>query len=148
MKNNLPEFKLSYKKKGSFTEMYPIRDSESAAKMCRQCFNPDTIDWKEEAIVLALNRNNLVLGFYHISSGGVAGTVVDPKVVFQAALTSNACRLILAHNHPSGNLKPSQGDRDITDKLVKGGRMLDIEIVDHIIITSEGFTSFCDEGWL
>jgi DNA repair protein RadC len=148
MKNNLPEFKLSYKKKGSFSEMYPIKDPESAADMCRRCFNHYTIDWKEEAIVIALNRSNLVLGFYRVSSGGVTGTVVDPKVVFQAALTSNACRLILAHNHPSGILKPSQGDRDITDKLVKGGKFLDIDIVDHIIITSEGYLSFQEQGWL
>jgi DNA repair protein RadC len=148
MKNNLPEFKLSYKKKGSFSEMYPIKDPESAADMCRRCFNHYTIDWKEEAIVIALNRSNLVLGFFRISSGGVSGTVVDPKVVFQAALTSNACRLILAHNHPSGILKPSQGDRDITDKLVKGGKFLDIDIVDHIIITSEGYLSFQEQGWL
>jgi DNA repair protein RadC len=148
MKNNLPEFKLSYKKKGSFTEMYPVRCSEDAAEMCRSCFNPDTIDWREEAIVIALNRNNLVLGYYPMSNGGVSGTVVDQKVVFQVALTSNACRLILAHNHPSGNLRPSQGDRDITDTLVKGAKLLDITIVDHIIITSEGYTSFVDEGWL
>ena len=148
MKNNLPEFKLSYKKKGSFNEMYPIRDAESAAKMCRQCFNPDTIDWKEEAIVIALNRNNLVLGWYPMSSGGVSGTVLDQRVVFQVALTSNSCRLIITHNHPSGNLKPSSQDRDITDTLVKGGKILDITIVDHIIITSEGYTSFVEEGWL
>jgi DNA repair protein RadC len=148
MKNLLPEFKLSYKKKGSFTEMYPIKDPESAAEMCRRCFNPDTIDWKEEAIVIALNRANLVLGWYHISSGGINGTVVDPRVVFQVALTSNSTRLILTHNHPSGNLSPSQGDKDLTKEIVKGGKFLQIELVDHIIITSEGYTSFCEEGWL
>lgn len=148
MKNLLPEFKISLKKKGSFEEMFPINRSEDAADICRKCFEADMIDWKEEFIVIALNRANKVLGFYKISSGGVAGTVCDPKIIFQFALLSNASRLILSHNHPSGNLQPSVGDRDVTEKLVKGGKMLDIEIVDHIIVTSEGYTSFCDEGWL
>jgi DNA repair protein RadC len=99
MKNLLPEFKISLKKKGSFEEMFPIRDSESAADLCRKCFEADLIDWREEFIVIALNRSNKVLGFYKISSGGVAGTVADPKVIFQFALLSNACRLVLSHNH-------------------------------------------------
>lgn len=148
MKNLLPEFKISLKKKGSFEEMFPVNRSEDAADICRKCFEADVIDWREEFIVIALTRANKVLGFYKISSGGVAGTVCDPKIIFQFALLSNASRLILSHNHPSGNLKPSAGDREITSKLVSGGKMLDIEIVDHIIVTSEGYTSFCDEGWL
>jgi DNA repair protein RadC len=148
MKNLLPEFKISLKKKGSFSDMFPIRDSESAADLCRRCFDHYTLDWKEEFIVIALNRANKVLGFFKISSGGVSGTVADPKVIFQFALLSNACRLVLTHNHPSGNLQPSAGDREITNKLVKGGDVLDIQILDHIIVTSEGYTSFCDEGWL
>ena len=148
MKNNLPEFKISLKKKGSFEEMFPVTDPESAAAICRRCFEADIIDWREEFIVIALNRTNKVLGFYKISSGGVAGTVADPKVIFQFALLCNASRLILSHNHPSGNLQPSVGDRDVTEKLLKGGKMLDIEVLDHIIITSEGYTSFSEEGWL
>ena len=148
MKNLLPEFKISLKKKGSFEEMFPIHSSEDAAALCRKCFEADLIDWREEFIVIALNRANKVLGFYKISSGGIAGTVADPKVIFQFALLSNACRLVLSHNHPSGNLQPSPGDREITNKLVKGGAVLDIQILDHIIVTSEGYTSFCDEGWL
>lgn len=148
MKNLLPEFRISLKKKGSFEEMFPVHNSEDAANICRRCFEADLIDWREEFIVIALNRANKVLGFYKISSGGVNGTVCDPKIIFQFALLSNSCRLILSHNHPSGNLQPSAGDRDITEKLVKGGNILDIEIVDHIIVTSEGYTSFSDEGWL
>ena len=148
MKNNLPEFKISLKKKGSFEEMFPVSNPESAAKLCRQCFESDLIDWREEFIVIGLNRTNKVLGFYKISSGGVAGTVADPKVIFQFALLCNASRIILSHNHPSGNLDPSTGDKDITSKLVKGGAMLDIEVLDHIIITSEGYKSFSEEGWI
>ena len=148
MKNNLPEFKISLKKKGSFEEMFPVTSPESAADICRQCFESDIIDWREEFIVIALSRANKVLGFYKISSGGVTGTVSDPKVIFQFALLCNASRLILSHNHPSGNLEPSIGDKNITTKLVSGGELLDIEILDHIIITSEGYRSFSEEGWL
>lgn len=148
MKNLLPEFKISLKRKGSFEEMFPVNSPEDAANICRKCFEADVIDWREEFIVIALNRANKVLGFYKISSGGVAGTVADPKVIFQFALLCNASRLILSHNHPSGNLQPSAGDRDITEKLVKGGRVLDIEVLDHIIVTSEGYKSFSEEGWL
>ena len=148
MKNLLPEFKISLKKKGSFEELFPVTNPDSAADVCRKCFESDMIDWREEFIVIALNRANKVLGFYKISSGGVAGTVADPKVIFQFALLCNASRLILSHNHPSGNLEPSRGDRDITEKLVSAGRMLDIEVLDHIIITSEGYRSFSEEGWL
>jgi DNA repair protein RadC len=148
MKNLLPEFKISLKKKGSFEEMFPVNSPESAAAICRRCFEADIIDWREEFIVIALNKNNKVIGFYKISSGGVSGTVSDPKVIFQFALLCNASRLILSHNHPSGALEASRSDRDITDKLVSGGKMLDIEILDHIIITSEGYRSFSEEGWL
>ena len=147
-KNILPEFKLSYKKKGSFTEMFPVNDSKSAAEICRRCFNQHTIDWREEAIIIALNRANRVLGWYPMSSGGINGTVLDPRVVFQIALSCNASRIIISHNHPSGNLQPSAGDREITREIVNGGKILQIQVLDHIIVTSEGYTSFCDEGWL
>lgn len=148
MKNYLPEFKISLKKKGSFEELFPVSSPESAANICRKCFESDVIDWKEEFIVIALNRAHKVLGFYKISSGGVAGTVCDPKVIYQFALLCNASRLILSHNHPSGNTRPSQADRDMTDKIVKAGRLLDIEVLDHIIVTSEGYVSFSEEGYL
>ena len=148
MKNNLPEFKISLKKKGSTEELFPITDAESAAEMCRKCFESDVIDWKEEFIAIALSRSNKVIGFYKVSSGGVTGTVVDPKVVFQFALLCNASRLIVSHNHPSGNSSPSDQDKRITEKIVNAGALLDIDVLDHIIITSEGYTSFMEEGWL
>jgi DNA repair protein RadC len=82
-----------------------------------------------------------------VSQGGLAGTVVDPKVVFAAALKARASSLILAHNHPSGNLKPSQADTDLTNKIKQGGELLDIAILDHLILSPEGgYFSFADEG--
>lgn len=102
----------------------------------------------EEFWVLLLNRANRVIGRERISSGGVAGTVVDAKLVFSKALGQVACSVILAHNHPSGNLRPSQADLQLTTKLVKAGKNLDIAVLDHLIVTEAGYYSFADEGQL
>ena len=83
-----------------------------------------------------------------ISKGGISGTVADPKLIFKAALDSKASSLILVHNHPSGNLKPSEADKRLTKKVVEGGRMLDLPILDHLIFTNHGYFSFADEGIL
>ncbi len=96
--------------------------------------------------MLLLNRYNRILGIFEASSGGVAGTVVDPKIIFVAALKANACSIINSHNHPSGNLQPSGADQDITQKIKLAGQFLDIKLFDHIIISSEGYYSFADEG--
>jgi DNA repair protein RadC len=84
-----------------------------------------------------MNRNNRVLGIFHLCYGGVSGTVVDPKIVFSIALKACASGIILAHNHPSGNLELSKADLQITKKLVDAGNLLDIEIRDHIIVTTK-----------
>ena len=91
---------------------------------------------------MLLNRANKVLGIFEVSSGGSTGTVADPKLVFAAAIKANACGIILAHNHPSGNLQPSQADIDLTKKMKEGGKLLEIQILDHVIITTEGYYSF------
>ncbi|MFT5383884.1 MAG: DNA repair protein RadC [Saprospiraceae bacterium] len=84
-----------------------------------------------------------------ISSGGMAGTVVDAKIIFRKALENGpASGIILAHNHPSGNLKPSQADIDITKKLKKAGETLDINVLDHLIIAGQSYYSFADDGLL
>ncbi len=88
------------------------------------------------------------MGWSRISIGGQAGTVVDPKVIFQIALKANASNIILAHNHPSGNTKPSDNDLRLTTKMENAGKFLDLPILDHIIITSEEHLSFADEGYL
>jgi DNA repair protein RadC len=87
-----------------------------------------------------------VLGIFEVSSGGVTGTVADPKLIFVAALKANACAIVISHNHPSGNLKPSQQDEQLTQKINQAGKFLDIKLLDHIIVTSEGYYSFADEG--
>jgi DNA repair protein RadC len=98
--------------------------------------------------VILLNRAHRVLGIYELSTGGVTGTIADPKLVFTAALKANACSLVLSHNHPSGNLRPSKADEELTMKIKEAGKFLDIQVLDHLIVTSEGYFSFADEGLL
>ncbi len=100
----------------------------------------------EEFYVLLMSRSNQILKHVQISKGGVSGTVVDSKIVFKAAIEELASGIILCHNHPSGNLKPSQSDIDLTNKIQKAGQALDIQVFDHLIITNESYYSFADEG--
>ncbi len=93
-----------------------------------------------------LNRANKALGAYEVSTGGISGTVADPRIIFAAALKANCCGIILSHNHPSGNLKPSRQDEELTQKIKQGGQLLEINLLDHLIITPEGYFSFSDEG--
>ncbi|MEY2924900.1 MAG: hypothetical protein RLZZ337_1448 [Bacteroidota bacterium] len=102
----------------------------------------------EEFWILMLARNNKIIKPYKVSEGGVSGTVADPKRIFKVALENNASQLILCHNHPSGNLKPSSEDKRITEKLVNAGKQMDIPIIDHIIVSDRGYFSFADEGEL
>ncbi len=100
----------------------------------------------EEFWILILNRANLITGREQISSGGTAGTVVDAKILFRKAIEYRAAALVMFHNHPSGNLKPSQADLDLTKKLVQAGKTLDIAVLDHIIVAGKTYFSFADEG--
>lgn len=100
----------------------------------------------EEFWILLLNRANKIISKHCISEGGISGTVVDPKKIFKLALENNASSMILCHNHPSGNIKPSEQDISLTKKLKEGGRILDIQVTDHIIISDKSYFSFNDEG--
>lgn len=102
----------------------------------------------EEFWILLLNRANHVITRYQVSKGGVTGTVVDPRIIFKKAIEVMASGIILCHNHPSGNKQPSDADLSLTKKLREGGRMLDIQVLDHIIIAGEAYYSFADEGAL
>ncbi|MFT4664056.1 MAG: DNA repair protein RadC [Polaribacter sp.] len=110
---------------------------------------PSIIDLPhEEFWIIMLNRANQVIGKKNISQGGVSGTVVDGKIIFKTAVQALACSIILCHNHPSGNLTPSQADIDITRKLRKAGEAIDISVIDHLIVSEQGYYSFGDEGVL
>ena len=102
----------------------------------------------EEFWIILLNRANKVVQKILISKGGQAGTIADPKIIFKAALINNAAFVILAHNHPSGNLKPSQADIDLTKKIKSAGILLDLLVLDHLIFADRAYFSFADEGLL
>lgn len=110
--------------------------------------NPQTIDHKESFYCIMLNNSNHINGITKVSEGGITGTVVDIRILFQSAILSNSVAIIIAHNHPSGTLKPSQADRDLTNKIKKAGNFLDVKLLDHIIFTSHSYFSFADEGQL
>lgn len=100
----------------------------------------------EEFWLLLLDRGLRLIDKHKVSSGGIHGTVADPKLIFRHALERGASCIVVAHNHPSGQLRPSEEDIRLTRKLVEGGRMLDILVQDHLIITAEGYYSFADQG--
>lgn len=146
--NQIAEVELIYKSKVKASERPCITTSADAYHLLKNLWNEGTMDLLEEFKVLLLNRANRVLGIFNVSTGGVTGTVADPKVIFVAALKGNACSIVISHNHPSGNLKPSRADEELTQKIKYAGQFLDIKLLDHVIITSEGYYSFADEGLL
>ncbi|TDH18468.1 DNA repair protein [Segetibacter sp. 3557_3] len=142
------EVELTYKSKVKASERPQIASSRDAYQILLKVWNEGKIDLQEEFKILFLNRANKVLGVYHLSTGGITGTVADPRLIFMAALKANCVALVLAHNHPSGSLKPSRQDEELTQKIKNAGLLLDIKVLDHLIITSETYLSFADEGLL
>ena len=125
-----------------------VANSLQAEAVFRNFWNADTIEYFEEFKVMYLDRMRHVLGVYTHTQGVLAGTMCDGRMIFQGALKANAHSIILAHNHPSGNLEPSEMDKELTRKLREAGKLLDIPIVDHLILTESGYVSFADNGYL
>lgn len=147
--NNIAaEMKVSYIIKQKISERPQITSSKDSYKILKQCFNADTVNYSEEFVLLLLNRANRVIGWIKISAGGIDGTICDPRIIFAIALQTGASSIVLAHNHPSGNLKPSTTDIALTKKIKEGGEILAIQLLDHVILTSESYYSFADEGTL
>ncbi len=144
--SQIAEVELIYKTKIKASERPKLRTSKDAADLLKRYWDENKIEFVEQFKVLFLNRANKVLGIFEASNGGVTGTVVDPKIIFVAALKANACNIIISHNHPSGNLQPSKADIEITEKIKMAGQFLEIKLFDHIIVSSEGYYSFADEG--
>jgi len=144
--NQVAEIDLIYKTKVKASERPTIKTSKDAADLLRHLWSENKIDFVEQFKVLFLNRANKVLGIFEVSTGGVTGTVADPRLIFIAALKMNCTGILICHNHPSGNLKPSQSDEQLTQKIKQAGLFLDIKLLDHVIVTSEGYYSFADEG--
>jgi DNA repair protein RadC len=143
----LAEIKVAYKSKQK--NKVKITDSKDSFNVLYPLYDQDTIEYQEQFYLLLLNRATFVLGWVKLSMGGTAGTVVDPKIVFAIALQTNASCILISHNHPSGNINPSENDISLTKNLKASGDMLDIRLLDHIIIASnENYYSFADKGML
>lgn len=144
-KTELPEITLKYKSIPGLMKS-KIGSSKDCEKVLRQMYDSDTLEYSESAILILLNRANVTIGWLKLSQGGISGTVIDQRIVFAVALKAGASSIILSHNHPSGNLNPSQQDKDLTRIIHQGCKLLDLELLDHIIITNESYYSFKDEG--
>jgi DNA repair protein RadC len=140
------EIKVSYST--TSTPKIKITSVKKAFEVLLSLWDLDTIELQEEFKVLLLNRANEVLGIYPLSKGGITGTVVDSRLIFAVALKCNATGILLCHNHPSGNLKPSDNDITLTRSIKKCADLLVITLIDHLIITKNGFYSFSNEGKL
>jgi DNA repair protein RadC len=143
----IAEIEVLYKTHVKPSERVKITDSKGAVEAFRSvwCRN---LELKECFYAMFLNRANKVLGILLISEGGISGTVVDVRSIFSAALKALCSSIILAHNHPSGNRSPSECDLSITTKIKKAGELLDIQVLDHVILLPDGYTSLADDGYM
>lgn len=142
----IPHIKLSYANQVLAEERIHVSTSQEVFSLLRDIWNEETIELKETAKVLLLNRANHVLGIYNLSEGGTAGTVMDQRLIFSSAILANASSIILAHNHPSGNIQPSITDIELTKRIKASGETLNVILLDHIIVTKSrhDYTSFAD----
>lgn len=124
-----------------------ITESKDSADFIRQ-FYGDDLEIYESFFILLMNRANNTIGYAKISQGGVTGTVIDVKIIAKYAIDSLCTSVICAHNHPSGNIHPSDADHQITQKIKNGLNLVDIQLLDHIILTENRYFSFADEGVL
>lgn len=146
LQTQVSEIKISYNP--NFTENYRIENSKQTYELMLNGWDENTLQMQEEVKLLLLNRNNRVLGVFQLAKGGLTGCVVDVRIILSIALKTLATGLILVHNHPSGNLKPSKADLDITKKLKNSCDLLDISLLDHLIITKQDYFSFAENGLL
>jgi DNA repair protein RadC len=143
----IAEVCLTYRNKIKASERQKVKCSKDAYDIFLESWDPNTIEYIEEFKILLMNRSNSVLGIMSMSKGGISGTVTDVRVILQAAIKANASGVIVAHNHPSGNLNPSESDTKITKKLRDACNIMDVQLLDHLIITpEEDYYSFADNG--
>jgi len=144
--NNIAEIQISYSPTIKKQFRIKITNSTNAYESLITTWDKNIIELQEEFKIVLLNNANEVLGIHNLSKGGSKGTVVDVKLLFSIALKTCATAIIVAHNHPSGKLKPSESDIAITKKIRRAGELLDIKLLDHIIVTKDGFYSMVDNN--
>jgi len=144
----LEELRVSYRRRsrGVVTGRSPSFTPQMTAAYLRAVWANDTIDLLEDFVMVCLNASLRPLGWVRLSRGGFDTATVDPRVVFAVALQTAAAAIVVAHNHPSGSLEPSDADKQTTRRLQEAGKLLNIRVLDHIILTREGSFSFSDHG--
>ncbi|WP_442267631.1 JAB domain-containing protein [Tenacibaculum sp. ZS6-P6] len=147
-KSNIEHVKLVYRNKIKASDRPKVACNRDAYKIFREDWDDDTINLVEEFKLMALDRNLRVMSIATISKGGMSGTLVDLKILFATALLRRANRIIIAHNHPSGNTKPSRQDIALTEKIKKAGEILDLPLDDHIIVTDSAYGSMNEQGFI
>lgn len=143
--NLIAEIEINYKPSRPISELPYVTNSRSAADVLRSLWS-DRIGYKEEFYILILNTGNRVLGFSKIGEGGMSFVPVDIREIVQTVLLANGSKVILAHNHPSGTLRPSKADIELTNKVVRCMKIFEFDVLDHIILTPDDYYSFGDEG--
>lgn len=143
-KSEMPEITLKYKS-GNIKKV-KIISSNDVFELSKKMFNQDTLELTEEFICIYLNRQNNSIGWFRLSKGGITSAIVDIRIIYATALQCGATSLIIMHNHPSGNIQPSTEDVNLTKKVNAAGEVLDIKLLDHIIVTTDKYYSFADEG--
>ena len=146
--NNVAEISISYKPKIPVNQKPQIMCSNDIYKIMRKVFADEVINHHEEFWILLLNRTCRVLGTAKVAQGGIQECPVDIRIIFQYALKANAINIALCHNHPSNELKPSWQDKILTQRILEIGRFLNVEVIDHLIVTENSYLSFADEGML
>jgi len=144
----IPEVKLRLNRSSRKKLFGKISDSKSVAEFIRRIYKRGEIELQEQFIVLYLDRANNIIGFYRHAVGGITGTIADVRIILAAALKSASTSIIIAHNHPSSNLKPSDADIQLTRKIKESASVMDITVLDHLIVTKDGYYSFADGGLL
>jgi DNA repair protein RadC len=144
-KEGIPEIKIRYNRSSKIF-LGKVTNSKDTYDFLKKVFDKRILELQESMVVLYLNRANQILGYYKHSIGGIAGTVADPRIIFATGVVSASTGIILSHNHPSGNLTASQADLDLTRKIKDGGKLLEIQLLDHLIITKDRYFSFADDG--
>ena len=149
MKDKVNEIRISYKERIPAPFWQKISSSQDAAKMLFEHWDKQTMQVHESFKVVLLNNNNKVKGIYQLSKGGITGTLVDLRILFAVVLKSLSVAIILTHNHPSGTLKASEADKDLTQKIKQAAALFDVRVLDHILIVPNGdYYSFADNGIL
>jgi DNA repair protein RadC len=143
--NKVAEIQIIYKSKVKACNRVLVKKAQDAEPLFRTYYK-DIMEYREAMYVMYINRGNFAIGIKLLSYGGTSGTVCDAKLIMQGALKVNAHAFILCHNHPSGQLKPSENDITLTEKIKKLGKLMDLEILDHLILTEDSFYSFADSG--